>query len=337
MGALDYVSGIFDFSSSRRRSKKKFKNRKQLQTVEIRVRMDCEGCEQKVRRAVEGMKDVVQVEVDGKQWKLTVVGYMDPNKVLKRVSWRTGKKAELWPYVPYDTVAHPYAPGAYDKKAPPGYVRNVMDPGAASIVRASSREERYTNTFSDDNPNACSVIKKGEMGALDYVSGIFDFSSSSSKKKFKKRKQLQTVEIRVRMDCEGCERKVRKAVEGMKDVVQVEVDRKQWKLTVVGYMDPNKVLKRVRWRTGKKAELWPYVPYNMVAHPYAPGAYDKKAPPGYVRNVMDPEAASIVRASSTEERYTNAFSDDNPNACSVIFIKEQWQEEADQEKKAIVG
>eukprot|EP00268_Persea_americana_P022091 TRINITY_DN2198_c0_g1_i2.p1 TRINITY_DN2198_c0_g1~~TRINITY_DN2198_c0_g1_i2.p1 ORF type:complete len:107 (+),score=4.84 TRINITY_DN2198_c0_g1_i2:334-654(+) len=102
--------------------------------------------------------DVVQVEVDRKQWKLTVVGYVDPNKVLKRVRWRTGKKAELWPYVPYDTVAHPYAPGAYDKKAPPGYVRNVMDPGAASIVRASSTEERYTNAFSDDNPNACSVM-----------------------------------------------------------------------------------------------------------------------------------------------------------------------------------
>ena len=27
---------------------------------------------------------------------------------------------------------------------------------------------------------------------------------------------MQTVEIKVRMDCEGCERKVRKAVEGMK-------------------------------------------------------------------------------------------------------------------------
>eukprot|EP00268_Persea_americana_P022090 TRINITY_DN2198_c0_g1_i1.p1 TRINITY_DN2198_c0_g1~~TRINITY_DN2198_c0_g1_i1.p1 ORF type:complete len:107 (+),score=7.20 TRINITY_DN2198_c0_g1_i1:106-426(+) len=102
--------------------------------------------------------DVVKVEVDRKQWKLTVVGYMDPNKVMKRVRWRTGKKAELWPYVPYDTVAHPYAPGAYDKKAPPGYVRNVLDPGAASVVRASSREERYTNAFSDDNPNACSVM-----------------------------------------------------------------------------------------------------------------------------------------------------------------------------------
>ncbi|XXG75061.1 hypothetical protein AAC387_Pa07g3647 [Persea americana] len=158
MGALDYVSGIFDFSSSSKSSKKKFKNIKQLQTVEIRVRMDCEGCERKVKKAVEGMKDVVKVEVDRKQWKLTVVGYMDPNKVLKRVRWRTGKKAELWPYIPYNTVAHPYAPGAYDKKAPPGYVRNVMDPGAASIVRASSTEERYTNAFSDDNPNACSVM-----------------------------------------------------------------------------------------------------------------------------------------------------------------------------------
>lgn len=84
-------------------------------------------------------------------------------------------------------------------------------------------------------------------------------------------------------------------------------------------MEPNKVLKRVRRKTGKKAELWPFVPYNVVAHPYAPGAYDKKAPPGYVRNVADnPGASSLVRASSTEERFSTAFSDDNPNSCTIM-------------------
>jgi hypothetical protein len=57
----------------------------------------------------------------------------------------------------------------------------------------------------------------------------------------------------------------------------------------------------------------------MVAHPYAPGAYDKRAPAGYVRNVIgDPSAAPLARASSMETRYTGAFSDENPNACSVM-------------------
>ncbi|KAL7237031.1 hypothetical protein ACSBR1_020168 [Camellia fascicularis] len=154
------------------------------------------------------------------------------------------------------------------------------------------------------------------MGALDHLSNIFDCSGGSSK--LKRRKQLQTVEIKVRIDCEGCERKVKKAVEEMKGVKSVEVDPKQSKLTVVGYVEPAKVVARVAHRTGKKAELWPYVPYDVVAHPYAPGVYDKKAPHGYVRNVEDPQIAQLARASSTEVRYTTAFSDENPAACVVM-------------------
>ncbi|XP_058077098.1 heavy metal-associated isoprenylated plant protein 26-like [Magnolia sinica] len=156
------------------------------------------------------------------------------------------------------------------------------------------------------------------MGALDYVSDLFSFPrSNSSIKKRKKRKQLQTVEIKVRMHCEGCERKVKKAVEGMKGLTHVDVDRKQQKLTVLGYVDANKLLRRVRWRTGKMAEIWPYVPYSVVYHPYTPRAYDKKAPPGYVRNVVDPWC-SLARASSIQERFSTAFGDDNPNACAIM-------------------
>ncbi|XP_011004609.1 PREDICTED: heavy metal-associated isoprenylated plant protein 26-like [Populus euphratica] len=128
------------------------------QTVEVKVRIDCEGCERKVRRALEGMKGVKQVVVERKANKVTVVGYVEPSKVVARVAHRTGKKAELWPYVPYDTVAHPYAPGVYDKKAPAGYVRNAEDPQVSQLARASSFEVRYTTAFSDENPAACVIM-----------------------------------------------------------------------------------------------------------------------------------------------------------------------------------
>jgi copper chaperone CopZ len=129
----------------------------------------------------------------------------------------------------------------------------------------------------------------------------------------------QTVEMKVLIDCDGCERKVRKALEGMEGVSSVDVAARQHKVTVTGYVDAGKVMRRVAYKTGKRVEPWPYVPYDVVAHPYAPGAYDKKAPPGYVRNVVaDPTAAPLARASSTEVRYGNAFSDENPNACAVM-------------------
>lgn len=129
----------------------------------------------------------------------------------------------------------------------------------------------------------------------------------------------QTVEIKVKIDCQGCERRVRRSVEGMKGVTSVDIEPKQHKLTVTGYVNPEKVVARVAHRTGKKVELWPYVPYDMVAHPYAQGVYDRKAPAGYVRNTeVDPHYHQLGRASSTEVRYTTAFSDENPAACAIM-------------------
>ncbi|XP_008809430.1 heavy metal-associated isoprenylated plant protein 27-like [Phoenix dactylifera] len=154
------------------------------------------------------------------------------------------------------------------------------------------------------------------MGVLDFVSELCSLPKDQRKLR---KKQFQTVEMKVRIDCEGCERKVKNALEEITGVSSVLIEPKQNKVTVTGYVDAKKVIERVRRRTGKKAEPWPYVPYDVVPHPYAPGAYDRKAPPGYVRNVLDdPKLAHLVRASSMEERYSSAFSDDNPNSCAIM-------------------
>eukprot|EP01018_Ginkgo_biloba_P019151 Gb_16241 [translate_table: standard] len=146
------------------------------------------------------------------------------------------------------------------------------------------------------------------MGALEYFSSLINGHTKRNK-----RKQMQTVEVKVRMDCEGCERKVKNSVSSMKGVRSVDVNRKQQKLTVTGYVEANKVLKKVKG-TGKRAELWPYIPYNLVYYPYAAQTYDKKAPSGYVRNVD----SSFPTPNHTDEKYTALFSDDNPNACTIM-------------------
>lgn len=96
-------------------------------------------------------------------------------------------------------------------------------------------------------------------------------------------------------------------------VKTVEVNRKQSKVVVSGFIEPNKVLKKVK-NTGKRAEFWPYVPYNLVYHPYTPQAYDKRAPAGFVKNVIQ----TAPPPSTTEEKISYLFSDDNPNACSIM-------------------
>lgn len=97
-------------------------------------------------------------------------------------------------------------------------------------------------------------------------------------------------------------------------VTAVEVNRKQSKVAVTGHVDTKKVIKKVR-SIGKRAEPWPYVEYNLVYYPYAAQAYDKKAPTGYVRNV--PQA--LPNPGAPEERYTTLFSDENVNACSIMW------------------
>ncbi|KAK4417154.1 Heavy metal-associated isoprenylated plant protein 23 [Sesamum alatum] len=151
----------------------------------------------------------------------------------------------------------------------------------------------------------------GVSGTLEYISELM---SSGHKDMKKRKKQLQTVNLKVRMDCDGCELKVKKALSSLSGVKSVEINRKQQKVTVTGYVEQSKVLKKAK-STGKKAEIWPYVPYNLVAQPYAPQAYDKKAPPGFVRKLDNPPPPTLTKL---EDPYIAMFSDDNPNACSIM-------------------
>ncbi|XP_038874718.1 heavy metal-associated isoprenylated plant protein 20-like [Benincasa hispida] len=148
------------------------------------------------------------------------------------------------------------------------------------------------------------------MGIVDFV---LDYVTDNFGSRKKKKRKPNQVEIKVKMDCDGCERKIKNAVSSIKGVKSVKVDRKQSKVTVNGYAEPTKVLRKVE-STGKKAELWPYVPYNFVAYPYVAQAYDKKAPPGYVKNA----AQAFPIADAPDQRLTMMFSDENPHACSIM-------------------
>ncbi|KAJ8465584.1 hypothetical protein OPV22_028136 [Ensete ventricosum] len=151
------------------------------------------------------------------------------------------------------------------------------------------------------------------MGALDHLSDMCSITETKRTLRIRKRRPLQTVDLKVKMDCDGCERRVKHAVSSIRGVTNVNVNRKQSRVTVTGHIEAKQVLERIE-STGKKAELWPYVPYNLVAYPYVAGAYDKKAPSGFVRNA----AQAVPNPNAPEEQYMSLFSDDNPNACSVM-------------------
>ncbi|KAJ6796007.1 heavy metal-associated isoprenylated plant protein 7-like isoform X1 [Iris pallida] len=66
--------------------------------VEMRVFMHCEGCARKVKRSLKGFDGVEEVRTDCRNHKLVVKGKKaaeDPLKVVERVQKKTGRKVEL--------------------------------------------------------------------------------------------------------------------------------------------------------------------------------------------------------------------------------------------------
>ncbi|KAF2289134.1 hypothetical protein GH714_029050 [Hevea brasiliensis] len=55
------------------------------QVTEIQVRMDCNGCVQKIKKALHGINGIYELHIDITQQKLTIIGWADPEKIVKAI------------------------------------------------------------------------------------------------------------------------------------------------------------------------------------------------------------------------------------------------------------
>ncbi|KAK9150515.1 hypothetical protein Syun_008824 [Stephania yunnanensis] len=147
------------------------------------------------------------------------------------------------------------------------------------------------------------------------------------------------VEMRVHVDCAGCESKIKKALHKIKGVDDIDIDMGMQKVTVTGWADQKKILKAVR-KTGRKAELWPY-PYNPEYHAYTAQYYHQHQPmqpytSSYCGSYAVPSSSynyykhgyndgyghgyyqQPPHSTLLSERAGAMFSDENPNACSIM-------------------
>ncbi|XP_031288240.1 heavy metal-associated isoprenylated plant protein 35-like [Pistacia vera] len=71
-----------------------------------------------------------------------------------------------------------------------------------------------------------------------------------------KEADLKKIELRVSVSCcDGCKRKVKKALQGVEGVLKTEIDPLQPKVTALGNVDPKILIKKLL-KAGKQAELW---------------------------------------------------------------------------------
>ncbi|KAG6507055.1 hypothetical protein ZIOFF_032395 [Zingiber officinale] len=128
-----------------------------VQTVELKVRMCCAGCERVVKRALR----VDSVEVEVEMEKVTVTRYVDRNKVLKEVR-RSGKKAEFWPNPDWPlhfTIAEEYFRDEEAFRDSYNYRRHGYNGDRhGRLLAPLLGDERASNLFNDDDVNACSVM-----------------------------------------------------------------------------------------------------------------------------------------------------------------------------------
>ncbi|XP_057970979.1 heavy metal-associated isoprenylated plant protein 28-like [Malania oleifera] len=162
------------------------------------------------------------------------------------------------------------------------------------------------------------------------------------------------VEMRVHMDCPGCERTIKKALQKLDGVNDVDIDMAMQKVIVTGWADQQKVLKAVR-KTGRRAELWPlpfhyghaYDNYHAFTHYYnyyqpqhidyrrqnhsatSYAYYQPALSSSYDYNCDDELGYNYDRGRYDyhpqqayfpvfDERASAIFSDDNPHACSIM-------------------
>jgi copper chaperone CopZ len=131
------------------------------QTVELKVRMCCSGCERVVKHALTNLRGVDSVEVDVALEKVTVTGYVERHRVLKEVR-RAGKKAEFWtnPGLPlHFTTAKNYFHDEESYRRSYNYYRHGYNGDKHGRLPEPQRgADPVANLFNDDDVNACSVM-----------------------------------------------------------------------------------------------------------------------------------------------------------------------------------
>ncbi|KAJ8536645.1 hypothetical protein K7X08_035046 [Anisodus acutangulus] len=132
----------------------------------------------------------------------------------------------------------------------------------------------------------------------------------------KKKKKPDTVveaEFKISMYCEGCEKQIAKVISKIKGVEEFMTDMNKHKVIVKGRINADKVLKKLKKKTGKKVEMITKKEDNKKKGDEKEGDLQLKPSPKEVADAL------ILEFCGDSVLYT-MFSDENANAnaCSIM-------------------
>ncbi|KAK3035862.1 hypothetical protein RJ639_032999 [Escallonia herrerae] len=129
-----------------KKEQKKEEKKPEMKVVEVvlKVYMHCEGCARDVKNCIRKMQGVHTVEPDMEKTQVKVNGAFDPEKLVKLVTKKAGKHAEI------------VKPGKKDEK---DEKEGEKKDGKKNSMQNYPPEVFYApQLFSDENPHACSVM-----------------------------------------------------------------------------------------------------------------------------------------------------------------------------------
>ncbi|RWR91587.1 heavy metal-associated isoprenylated plant protein 3 isoform X1 [Cinnamomum micranthum f. kanehirae] len=169
-------------------------------TVVLKVDMHCEGCAKKVKRAVKGFDGVQEVKGDSSNNKLTVVGKVDPEKIRERIEYKTKKNVVLVSPLPNK-----------DKEG-----------GGGGGEKKKEKPDEKEKKLDDKKP---------------------------------KEPVVSTIVLKIRLHCEGCIHKIKRIISKTKGVEHVAVDPQKDLVTVKGTMDAKTLLEYLKEKLKRGVEI----------------------------------------------------------------------------------
>nr|KYP58140.1 hypothetical protein KK1_004432 [Cajanus cajan] len=77
--------------------------------TQIQVRVDCNGCVQKIKKALNGIHGIHDLRVDLHRQKLTIIGWADPEQIVKAIK-KTKKNATICSSIELTSPSRPREP-----------------------------------------------------------------------------------------------------------------------------------------------------------------------------------------------------------------------------------
>ncbi|CAL9176004.1 unnamed protein product [Musa hybrid cultivar] len=256
------------------------------EAVEVKLDMHCEGCAQKVRKAVKRLEGVEAVSVDPANNRLKAIGKVDPWKLKEFLEAKTKKKVDF--ISPKDPP-----------KKPKGDEMKKKDEDAK-----------------DKNQKKSSDDKKPKPPASS------------------------TVVLKIRLHCDGCIQRIKRHIHKIKGVEEVTVDAAKDVVTVKGTMDLKTLPAVLEDRLKRRVEIVPAKTDDGgrggEKKEKGSGSGGEKKKEGRVEEGNKEETTTTVAEANKMEYYgphggfegygyfmemvhaPQMFSDENPNACSVM-------------------